>query len=739
MNKWTRRAFLTVGGLVGGGLALGVGVAAFAPNRLGIRPEPAPGDAPQPTTWVRIATDDRITVLVPHAEMGQGSHTALAMMVAEELDADWSKVAVEEAPPLDEYANGHILRGFFADRLVVPEPLVRGLEWVAYQGMASYGMQITGGSISIRGTGWYGLRVAGAAAKEMLVEAAAAQWGVDPAECTARASVVTHAASGRSASYGALATAAATRSPPMHPRLKPRAEYAIVGRPQPRFDVPLKVDGRARYAVDVRLPGMLHAAIVAAPVHGGRLQAVDAAAAERVPGVQRVVRLERAVAVVATDGWTAQRAIARLRPTFTDEGHGGVTSETQYAQQAAALDGDGDGGDERRAEGDVARALADARGGGGSVVEAEYRVPYLAHATLEPMSATVRVADGRCEIWTGVQDPLRTRALAAERLGLEREQVIVHNCLLGGGFGRRLPNEHDYVDQAVQIARELAPAPVQLVWSREEDTQQDYYRPAVLARLRGAVDAGGRALAWDARYSDSPMGNGALPPYAFPHQRVRMYGVKGHLRTGYWRAVDHTQHGFFGECFVDELAYAAKRDPFEFRRELLANAPRARAVLERVAALAGWGTPVPAGRGRGIAVVESYGSAVAQVIEVEAPAGDAPFRVVHVWCAVDCGPVINPMTAHEQIEGGILHGLSAALGEEITVREGRVEQSNFGDYELLRLPDAPPVTIEFLSTDSAIGGLGEPGLPPVAPALANALYAATGRRVRRLPLRKYWA
>lgn len=720
-RTWTRRAFLATGAIAGGGLLVGAAGLAFAPNRLGVRPE---RDVPQPTTWVQITPDDRVIVLVPHAEMGQGAHTALAMMLADELDADWERVSAVHAPVLDEYANGHIVRGFFGDRVVVPQPLVRGVEYAAYRAMRGIGMQITGGSVSVRGTGQYGMRVAGAAAREMLVEAAAQRWNVPPAELATRASRVLHAASGRSATYGELAAEAAALEPPVHPRLKERAAWTIVGTPRPRFDVPSKTDGRARFAVDVRLPGMLYASIASAPVHGGTLASVDAAAASARPGVQRVVKLDDAVAVVARDWWTANEALRVLAPTWSDEGHGGVATGTLAERQAAAV-----------REFPAAKTEASATR---ATVEAEYRVPYLAHAAMEPMSATVRVADDRCEVWTGIQDPLGARRLAADVLGYEREQVTVHNELLGGGFGRRLANERDFVEQAVRVARELSPAPVQLVWSREQDMTHDYYRPAVLARLRGVLGENGRPLEWTARYTDSIQRSADSPRYAIPRVDVEQSEAKTHLRTGYWRSVDHSQQGFFIESFVDELAHAAGADPFEYRRALLADRPRDRAVLERAAALANWGAPVAPGRGRGIAVVEGYGSFVAAVIEVEVPAdvgaAGAPLRVTHVWTAVDCGPVINPETAHGQVEGGVLFGLSAALGEAITLDQGRVVQSNFHDYELLRLRDAPPVTVEFLQSDHAPGGLGEPGLPPVAPALANAYFAATGRRVRELPL-----
>jgi isoquinoline 1-oxidoreductase beta subunit len=721
-RRWTRRAFIATGTLVGGGLLIGAAGFALAPNRFGVRPE---RDAPQPTTWVKITSDDRVIVLVPHAEMGQGTHTALAMMLAEELDADWARVEAVHAPVLDEYANAHIVRAFLAGKFDVPESLERGLDYVSYRAMKGVGMQITGGSTGVRGTGQYGMRVAGAAAREMLVATAAARWSVPETECATAASRVTHRPSGRSYTYGELATDAARLEPPVHPRLKPRAEWKIVGTPRRRFDVPAKTEGRARFAVDVRLPGLLYASIASAPVHGGTLESVDPAPALQRAGVRRVVRLDDAVAVVAESWWTANEALKALAPRWSDGGHGNVDDATLLAAQREAIGGGpvtSDGAAPETSSPIAARVL-----------DVEYRVPYLAHAALEPMSATVRIADGRCEIWTGIQDPLRSRALAADVLGFEREQVTVHNELIGGGFGRRLPNEGDFLEQAVRIARELQPAPVQLVWSREQDITHGYYRPAVLARLRAELHPDGRPRAWTSRFTGRADGGAATPHYAVDSLDVESRKAPAHVRTGYWRSVDHSQHGFFVESFVDELAHAAGRDPFEYRRDLLRAAPRQRAVLERAARMAGWGPALPSGRGRGIAVVESYGSAVAVVVEVEQQP-DMSIRVTHAWAAVDCGAVINPEAAHAQVEGGVLFGLSAALGEGLTIAQGRVVQSNYHDYPLLRLRDAPPVTVEFVDSDAAPGGLGEPGLPPVAPALANAVYVATGRRVRELPL-----
>ena len=444
------------------------------------------------------------------------------------------------------------------------------------------------------------------------------------------------------------------------------------------------------------------------------------------PGVARVVQLEDAVAVVADSYWRAQKAVRALTPSFTQTENSGVSSETLFAAYGAALESDK--GDEIHGSGEGAKALASAA----KTVEAEYRVPFLAHATMEPMSTTARVAEGRCELWTGVQDPLGARKVAAKAADLDEDKVMLHNQQLGGGFGRRLPGAFDYVDQAVRIAKAMSPAPVKLIWSREEDVQHDFYRPAVVCRLAGALDATGAANGWVSKFN-GPGGEAAHIPYAISHQDIRSIKHATHVRLGSWRSVEHSHHGFFSECFIDELAHAAGKEPLEFRRALLANAPRHRTVLERVAALAGWSAPVTPGRGRGIAVVESFGSIVAEVAEVEVV--DGHIKVHNVWAAVDCGEVVNPDNAAAQIEGGVIFGMSAALFNGITIRDGRVEQSNFTDYPMPKLADAPRITVEFIRSDAPMGGLGEPGVPPIAPAIANAVFAATGKRLRTLPLK----
>jgi isoquinoline 1-oxidoreductase beta subunit len=488
LGKWTRRAFIGAGTLAGGGLVLGVGGVVFAPNRLRIGPESEGGDG-QLTTWIKITPDNDVIVAIPHCEMGQGALTGIAMMMAEELEADWSRVRIEEAPPEDDFANGYVVRAFVDETgFTVPSWFERAFDYASYKAADLIGMQITGGSTSTRGTGQYGLRVAGAAAKQMLLEAASQRFEVPVEELTAQDSHVTHAASGRSATYGELASLAATFDVPNRPLLKSRDQYRLVGTSQPRHDIPSKVMGQAQYGIDVVLPDMLYAAIAASPVPGGELMSVDPAPATAMAGVHQVVELPEAVAVVADGYWPASQALAALRPQFSDAGKGDATTESIYAAHAAALDGKG------------------LRGGSSSAarsVTAEYRVPYLAHATMEPMCATARVANGRCEVWAGTQDPLNARRVAARAVDMDASDVVMHNQQLGGGFGRRLPFTFDYIEQAVRVAKAVSPRPVKLIWSREEDMGHDYYRPFVVARLRGDLDADGRPLSWVSLFTGS--------------------------------------------------------------------------------------------------------------------------------------------------------------------------------------------------------------------------------------------
>lgn len=715
MKKWSRRAFIGAGTIAGGGFLLGVAGFTFAPGRHTLVAADA-ADKGQLTTWITVTPDNIITILIPHCEMGQGTPTALAMMAAEEMEADWSLIRVQEAPALDEYANGYIVRAMGGN--YIPAVLARGVDYGAYKIMSWVGLQVTGGSTAVRGTGEYGMRVAGAAAKEMLVAAAAQKFGVPASECTAKQSKVVHAASGRSATFGELAHAAAGLTVPTSPALKDPNSFTIRRTSPARLDIPSKVDGSAVYGIDFTVPGMLYAAIEIAPVYGGTLQSVDTAAAEAMPGVKRVVRLDEAVAVVADSFWRARRALAALKPVFGDAGHGDVSTDSIFAAFDKALG-----------------AAPEMPSGAAKVVTADYRVPFLAHATMEPMVCTARVEADRADVWAGVQDPLNARSTAAKALGLKTGQVRFTNLLLGGGFGRRLPFNFDYIDMGVRVAKAMSPTPVKVIWTRENDTQHDYYRPAALSRHAGALDANGVPLAASSHYAGGGDGESTFMPYAIAEKRADEKKAPHPVRLGQWRSVNNSQHGFFKESFIDEMAHAAGKDPFEFRRSLLTDQPRFKAALEKVAAMSGWGTPLPAGEGRGIAICESFGTIAAEVAHV-AVSPEGRLRVLEVYAAVDCGDVVDLDAATAQAEGGIIFALSAAMLSEITIAQGRVVEKNFRDYQMIHLVDAPRVKAEFIRSDEPLGGMGEPCVPPLAPAVTNAIYAATGVRVRELPIRK---
>ena len=712
MGNWTRRAFIGAGTLVGGGLALGVVGATVAPSRHSVRPDDG-GEPGQLNTWILVTPDDFVTILVPHCEMGQGAQTALAMMAAEEMDADWSRVRIREAPALDAYANAYVGRAFVG----VPGPLERGFDYGTYRIARWFGTQITGGSLSVRSTGQYGLRIAGAAAREMVVAAAAARFGVRPSECQVSLSRVTHSASGKSATFGELGEAAARQSIPSHPAVKDPASYTLRRTPRPRFDIRSKVDGSAVYGIDFTLPDMLFAAAAVAPVFGGKLVSVETTAAEAMPGVKRVVRLEEAVVVVADSWWRANNALSKLTPQFDDAGHGGVTTAGIFRAFDAAL------GAPPEMPKDSAK-----------VITADYKVPFLAHATMEPMACTARVTADGAEIWAGTQDPLNARSTAAKALGMSAERVRVTNLPLGGGFGRKLPGSLDFVGMAARIAQAMSPAPVKMIWSRETDMQHGYYRPAGMSRFAGALDASGTPIAVSSHYAGGGDGEATFMPYTIATRSDKSRDAKHPIRTGAWRSVLNSQHGFFKESFIDEMAHAAGKDPFEFRRGLIGGHPRFKAVLERAANMSGWGAPLLAGEGRGIAITECFGSIVAEVAHVAVtPSGT--LKVKHVFAAVDCGQLVNPDTAAAQVEGGICFGLSAALVGAITIDKGRVVESNFWDHEMIRLADAPAISVSFIDSLEAPGGLGEPGVPPIAAAVANAIFAASGVRVRELPIK----
>ena len=719
----TRRAFMGTGALVGGGLLLGI---TLSPNRLKFHSDTVVDDDEVVlNTWVKVSTSNQVTLITPHSELGQGSNTALAMMLAEEMDADWDLVDYTPAPALPEYVNTGLGKGFLMGDMSVPAFLLPLVDFTLYKIGTSMDLQITGGSTAIRFTGESGIRRAGAAARSMLVAVAAERWGVDATQVSVAKSVVTHGE--KSATFGELATDAAKLSPPQSPVLKERAKFTLIGTSQPRRDIPAKVDGSAVFGIDIELPGMVYAAVKQSPVFGGSVASLDPGSVKDKPGILKVVNLDDAVAVVADKYWRARTALDALQVTFDSGPHAELSSQSiaeSYDKALAHNDGSAD-----VSKGDADAVLADAT----EVIEAAYTVPFLAHATMEPMNCTAVVKDGTCEIWTGSQNPLADRAQAAEATGIDPDKVTVHNQYMGGGFGRRARG--DYVKQAARIAAALD-KPVKLIWSREEDTQHDFYRPAVANRFKAALGEDGLPLAWSNRYinvgQNEPKEAPEIP-YGIANQEIRQVSTTQPVPLGAWRSVGHTQHSFFNESFIDELAHRAGQDPFEYRRQLLKDSPRHKKVLETAAEKANWGEPLPPGRARGIAIEQSFDSIVAQVAEVSL-SDTGEVQVHRVCAAVDCGTAINPNSVEAQIQGGIIYGLTAALFGQITIAKGRVEQSNFHDYRMVQLKDAPLMDVHIINSGEKTGGCGEPGTPPIGPAVANALFVLSGQRIRSLPI-----
>lgn len=697
-----RRAFLRTSASGGGGLVVALTLLPLAGCDGALAPEAAAQDADtplRPSAYLRIDPDGRITVTVDKSEMGQGVHTGLPMLLADELDADFAMVNVEMADTDPEF-----------------------------------GEMVTGGSTSVRRNAphW---RTTGAAARALLIAAAAEMWGVPAKSLRTERGAVVNPADGTRLGYGALAGRAARLPLPRDVGLKEPAQQRLIGRPLPRTDLRPKVDGSAVFGLDVQRPGLLTAVVVRCPTFGGRVRRVDESAARAVAGVRAVVNLGDRVGVVADGYWPARKAASELAVEW-DRGENAEHDDawlervlTEGAQEPGAL---------AQEQGDIAAALE-----GGELIEATYRLPFQAHVCMEPMNCTAEVREDACVVYAPTQSQSAAQQAAARVAGLKPEQVRVHTTYLGGGFGRRF--EVDFVEDAVALSKAVS-APVKVIWSREDDVQHDYYRPASLHRLRGAV-ADGRATGWwqrvvspsiSARFGASGIDRAAVDglrplPYAVPAQHVEYVERDLGVPVGYWRSVGNSVNAFVVEGFIDELAHAAGKDPLAFRLDLLADA-RDRKVLETAARAAGWGEPLPDGHGRGLAVFPSYGSHVAQVVEA---AVDEKGRIAvqRVVCAVDCGQVVNPDQVEAQMEGSIIYALSAALNGEIHLTAGGVRESNFHDYPLPRLADTPQVEVHLVRSDAPFGGVGEPGVPPLAPALANAVYAATGQRLRRLPLR----
>ena len=705
--------------------------------------------------WLTIGADGAVTVHVPRQEMGQGITTALPMLVAEELDCDVALLKFDQAPVDAVYANATLLADGVPFRPDDSGWIAGAARQTQYRVAELLGVQATGGSTSVRDA-WSVMRHAGAAARSQLVAAAAQRWGVAAAECRTENGRVLHAASKRALGYGELSVEAALIKPSSSVTLKDPGAFRLIGKAQPRLDIPAKTNGTAPFGIDTRLPEMAYAAIAHCPVFGGTLKRVDSAKASRMPGVRAIVELPptsttaAAVAVVADSWWRAQNALAALEISWDGGAHASLDSASQRAVYAELL-ANGKGR-EYESVGDAESVLAASK----QVLEASYFVPYLAHATMEPMNCTALVKDGRCEIWAGNQAPTLVRWMAGKASGIATEKVTVHTPFLGGGFGRRA--EMDVVVETALIAARLPGTPVQLIWSREEDLQHDVYRPMAVARLRCALDAGGAIAAWHHRIvsqsctqsftgrlipaaasdvlKDKTTSEGAYDlAYEMPSRLVEHVLAEQPVPVGFWRSVGHSHNAFFVESFLDEVAHAAGKDPLRYRLAMLGGAPRHRRVLEAAARAAGWAEPLGGkGRGRGIALAESFHSIVAQVADVEVDAGHV--RVRRVVCAIDCGRAINPDTVAAQMESGIVYGLSAALHGAITLKGGRVEQANFPAYEVVRMADCPAIEVHLVESGwEHLGGVGEPGTPPIAPAVANAVFAATGQRVRELPIR----
>ena len=777
----TRRRFILGTAAAAGALTVGWGL---LPPRQRLRTgQPLATAAGQVAFngWVKIGADDVVTVVMPKSEMGQGVHTGLAMLLAEELDADWSLVRIEASPVDGVYNNVATVVDalpFHPD----DDSALRGvMEWLTAKLAREVGLMMTGGSSSIKDL-WLPMRQAGASARAMLVAAAGARWGVPAAEVQVSAGVLRHA-SGRHVRFGDLATEAAALPLPEKPVLKDPAAFKLIGQPLPRLEAARKIDGSARFGIDVLPAGLRYASVLMCPTLGGRVATHDGAAAAKMPGVRKVLAFEPqqaggtgGVAVIADLPWQAMKAVKEVTVTWDAGAMAAVSSAGLMQTFAAALDRDE--GFTYFARGDAKAALA----GAAKIVSAEYSAPYLAHAALEPINCTVLVKDGAATVWASTQVPDIARAVAAKTLGLAEDKVDVQVQLLGGGFGRRL--DVDFVAQAALIAQAMPGTPVQVIWSREQDTTHDFYRPAALSRFKAGLDAAGQVVAWTnhsagqaivpqimTRYAagvtamplvagvQAASGKASRPlgyvpgmgidktaaegsfdqPYEVAAMRVQHTLVESPMPVGFWRSVGHSHQAFFKEGFIDELAHAAGQDPVVFRAALLSKHPRHLLVLQRAAELAGWGQPpAPAPDGatvaRGVALHQSFGSIVAEVAEVSV-AADKTIRVHRVVAVIDCGTPVNPNLIRQQLESAIVFGLSAALYGQITVDKGQVQQSNFHDQAVLRIDACPVIVTDIIASTAVPQGVGEPGTPPIAPAVANAVFALTGQRLRALPLK----
>jgi isoquinoline 1-oxidoreductase subunit beta len=702
-SSLTRRSFLKVSAAAGGGLL----VVGFVP---GIGREAAAAGIFEPNIWVKIAADGTVTMTLTQLEMGQGVMTSMPMLVAEELDVDWNAVKLEWAPADAKYGNPDF-----------------------------GGQQLTAGSNSVRGM-WKVLRQSGATARALLMTAAAQTWGVAENTVSTEKGEVVHRASGRRLKYGALVDKAAALPVPKAVTLKDPKDFKVLGQSLPRLDIPFKVNGTAEFGLDVKRPGMLVARVVRCPVFGGKVASFTADKAKAIPGVRHVVQISTGIAVAADSYWAASKGAQALEIKW-DEGSLAKLNSADITRKYAELAQQP--GKVARNDGDTAAALK----GAAKSFERVYEVPFLAHATMEPMNCTADVRADGCDVWVPTQGQTASHQAATAASGLPPGAVHIHTTFLGGGFGRR--GEADFVTDAVETSKAVG-KPVKVVWTREDDMQHDFYRPVTYVRMWGAVDASGKPVAFMQRMIQQSLMKriGGLPPngvdfisvdgsaslpYDIPNIRIEYTETDPGIPFGFWRSVGASVNGFVVEAFVDEIAAAAGEDPFEFRRKRLSKHPRHKAVLELVAEKSGWGKPLPQGRARGIALMEAFGSIVGQVAEVSVTNGNV--RVHKIWCAVDCGWVIHPDTIKAQMEGGTVYGLTAALKGEITIQNGRVVQRHFNDYQMLRHNDTPEVETHIVASAETPGGIGEPSTAVAAGALVNAVAAATGKRIYRLPIR----
>jgi len=713
-----RRNFLklaaTVSATAGGGMLLGISFPAVSDGKPSqAYSEGGSGKAVfSPNAFIEISSAGQVTLIMSKVEMGQGVYTSIPMLIAEELEVDLDKVTLQHAPPNDK---------LYADAML--------------------GAQVTGGSTSIR-TLWQPMRQAGAACRTLLIAAAAKTWKVDPASCHAQSGQVIHDASGRKLGYGDLVKVAATLAVPKTVTLKDPKDFKLIGTSTRRLDSPDKVNGLAKFGIDAQIPGMKFAVIATSPVFGGKLLGVDDSRALKMPGVLQVVKVDNAVAVIATNTWAAKRGLGALDIKW-DEGKSShvntadlVADLRQAANKTGAV---------ARRDGNAAKAYSKAD----KTLNVVYQQPFLAHATMEPMNCTVQIGPDGCDIWVGTQIPTFAQGMAAKTAGIPLEKVRLHNYLIGGGFGRRL--EFDGVVQAVKIAMQVK-GPVKVIWTREEDIQHDMFRPYYYDRISAGLDAKGKPIAWThrivgssivARFSPEGIKNGvdpdavevsSEPPYDLPNIYVDYVRQEPRdVPTAFWRGVGPTRGTFVVESFIDELAALAKIDPVKYRLDLLGKTPRLKTALELAAEKSDWGKAVSKGQGRGVSAMHAFGSFLGMVVEVSVN-DQGEVKVERVVCAVDCGMVVNPNTVIAQIEGGVIFGLTAALYNEITIKHGRVEQNNFNDYRMLRINEAPRIEVHLIPSAEAPGGIGEPGTAAIGAALTNAVFAATGKRIRTLPI-----